>query len=157
MKQHFLQDRDLSEMYEKFFAEHLNMQWNKTRSNDRGVDIYDHLDTLDVKVYRKPRFGEYEGFFIETYLPLSNNPGWFCDPKKINNGYLLVKDAYVEEVKYDKAWIITKYDLTQAIAEARRDAKELGLDDLPLKKIESGWGYILPYKYIEKYGFEVII
>ena len=151
----FLKDKEYSERWENFFAEKLGYNTNHVKGDDHGVDLTKHERIIDVKAYRPPIHGEYKGFFIETWLPLSNMVGWFMDNSKLNNGYILVKDAKTESYEYDKAWMITKYDLSQAVAEARRDAKDAGLKDLEVKKTPSGWGIILEYKYVAKYGVEV--
>lgn len=155
----FLRDKVFSEKYEKFFAEQLGYEWEPHTQDDGGVDIFNIEEKIDVKVYRRPIKGHYKGFFIETYLPLSNNPGWFMDEAKATTAYIFVKDAERSgrHIEYEKAWKITRYDLTQAVAEARRDVKKAGKKDLETKKTESGWGFILDYKYIEKYGEEVML
>lgn len=151
----FLKDKAYSERWETYFAEKLGYKTNFTKGNDHGIDLIRDEKIVDVKAYRPPIRGEFKGFFIETWLPLSNTVGWFEDEAKQNNYYILVKDAKTESFEYDKAWMITKYDLIQAVSEARKDAKEKGLKDLEVKKTKSGWGIILEYKYVDKYGVEV--
>ena len=148
----FLKDKEFSEKYEKHFAEKLGYTWKEHKGNDHGIDIFKGDDKLDVKTYRKPLNGQYKGFFIETYLPLSCSPGWYCDETKECTGYILVKDAERtgKVIEYDHAWKITKHKLMRAIEEAQKDHGEL-----VIKKTDSGWGFILPYGYVAAYGEEV--
>lgn len=151
----FLKDKAYSERWEEFFADKLGYKTNHTTTDDHGIDLMKEKHIIDVKAYRPPIKKPFDGFFIETWLPLSNTVGWFEDETKQNNYFILIKDAKQESFEYDKAWLISKHDLIQAVSEARIDAKKAGKKDLEVKKTRSGWGIILEYKYVDKYGVEV--
>ena len=152
----FLLDKEYSRKYEIAFAEKFNkymdgVKINDGRSDDLGVDIsINYIINIDVKCYRKPLFiKSFDGAFIETYLPKSGRKGWYKDTTKLTNAYIFVIDAEEDRLHYTKAYYIAKCDLDEAVKHAEREC------DLKYKKTASGWGFILPYKYLAEYGEEL--
>lgn len=144
----FLLDKEFSEQYEAYFAEVGGFEWFKTTSDDKGVDLYtiDMEIIIDVKCYATPKYVKhFTGAFLETHLPLSGRDGWLYDKTKKTTHYILLQDCSRESVNYFKGWYIARDDLIAAMrhAEANRE--------LEAKAIASGEGYIIPYKYLDRY------
>lgn len=149
----FLLDKTFSRKYEQYFSDKLNKRGifctpTLMNRDDHGIDIEcDNGMLIDVKCYRKPLVVDsFDGVFIETYLPLSGNPGWYEDPKKKTNEYIFVVDCDSYEISYKKAYMMSKMMLKLAVARAEKEG------NLKFKKTKSGCGFILPYKYLDIYG-----
>lgn len=158
MSNSFLIDKAFSRKYEEYFGARLSKKRGSTillndgKHDDFGVDLYE-VQTgakIDVKCYRRPRLiNSFTGVFIETLLPLSGRPGWYNDDSKKTTGYIFVIDADEWEVKYKKAYIISKEMLGCAIRAAEKDGA------LVEKETRSGCGFILPYDYLRYWGCEL--
>lgn len=147
----FLLDKAFSRQYEEYFSEQLGLFLNDVNGDDGGVDLYDATERIDVKCYGVPKYiKHFGGCFIETYLPKSNRAGWFLDEEKSTTKYILVADAERDRVSFWKTWIISKYDLRNAVVAATRN------HDLTEKEIETAHGFIIPYKYLDEYAEEII-
>ena len=179
-KNQFLIDRDFSRKYEEHFCNLLSrdefgdindkgeyiIYKNKCSLNDglhddHGCDIYQELTDnegkvqgvrhIDVKCYRRPKFVKhFKGAFIETLLPKSGRPGWFCDDSKITTHFLFVIDCSEENVEYSEAWLIDKSVLMWLVEKAKN------ADDIIEKSIDSASGFILPYEYIRQEGEQIV-
>ena len=180
MSNQFLIDKEFSRKYEEYFASILEKEEYKTINdsgdaiilqntcelndglrNDGGCDIFQKLTNekgdvqgirrIDVKCYRAPKFKKYfDGVFIETYLPLSNNPGWFYDESKNTTHYLFAINCSDKELKFDEAWLIDKNTLKWLVKKATKN------DDIVEKKITSAHGFILPYGYLREEGEKIV-
>ena len=145
----FLIDKQFSELYESYFANILNMTWNKTNCDDFGVDIMnvDNNIYIDVKCYASPLYiKHFKGVFLETYLPKSNKDGWLFDKNKQTTHYILLQDCDRNKIEFYKGWLIKKQDLLNALNDAIKNG------DVEMKSIASAKGYMLPYKYLNKYS-----
>ena len=160
----FLIDKEFALRYERHFCEAMRENFtfwgsyylpvlNAVNGNDFGVDIIMESSNslekyfIDVKCYRKPKFiKSFSGVFIETYLPKSGRPGWFCDENKETTHYIFAIDCCEDKVAYSKAWCISKDDLQRAVMRADR----LGL--LTYKSISTAIGFILPYEILDEMG-----
>ena len=144
----FLLDRKFSEQYEEYFAEISGLNWLHSTTDDHGVDLYstDMETVVDVKCYATPRFVKhFTGVFIETLLPRSGCPGWFTDGEKLTTHYIMAQDCSRERVSYYRSWYIARDALQAAVEEAE------AAGDLEIKAIKTAEGFILPYKYLDKY------
>jgi hypothetical protein len=142
----FLIDKEFSEHYEKYFADLLMMNWNKTNGDDHGIDIFNDKMKIDIKCYSSPLYVlHFKGVFLETYLPRSNRDGWLLDENKETTHYILLQDCDRNKVEFYEGWLIKKEDLLKALEEATLN------DDIEEKRIPTAYGYMLPYEYLDCY------
>lgn len=147
----FLLDKEFSEKYEEHFAKVSGYIWNKSDTDDHGVDIFspDSSIIIDVKCYASPKIvNHFRGVFLEMYLPRSGRDGWLIDDTKLTTHYILLQDCDRDKVNYFRGWYIARDDLVNAMLAARDDGKLL------VKITDTAEGVILPYMYLDMYCAE---
>lgn len=145
----FLIDKKYAELYEKYVAETLKMEWNQTNKDDHGIDVFD-VDKeiyIDVKCFSSPLYVEhFKGVFLETYLPRSGRDGWLIDESKQTTHYILFQDCDRNKVSYYQGWLIKREQLQKALDEA------ILVGEAEKKSISTAAGYMLPYHYLDGYS-----
>lgn len=156
----FVLDKEFGKKYEEHFAKMFNLKVNNLNKDDDGIDIYgamynDELNIytdniyIDVKAYRKPIYVKsFKGVYIETYSGKCRNLGWYYKDNNTTH-YLFVIDCDNDKVEYKTAYLISKENLYVACDEAYDN------NDVIEKSISTSEGFVLPYKYLEKYGVEI--
>lgn len=157
MSNSFMVDMKLARKLEAYWANQLGLMHNVVHEDDHGVDIYgmlnddeleiDELVKIDVKGYRKPLFiKSFDGIFVETHSGACRNPGWYCKKNETTH-FIFCIDC--DAAGFRKAYFISKQDFYEACFEAEHNC------DIVEKEIKTAAGFVLPYSYLEEYGYEL--